>query len=151
MITRHTKPIVHTEYSIQKLLIHRFMNGACYLVPNLYYRLGEMDLFLLRRSGYAEEFEIKLSTSDLKADAKKLGKHAWLLSTFNEGTSRKTCHREGTSKKTCPTFLKRQAANLSYICLSRSRKSEAMSSTGVPKPKDKRYVPSGSMTKIRAV
>jgi hypothetical protein len=37
--------------------------------------LGEMDVFCLRRSGYAEEFEIKISTSDLKADAKKVRKH----------------------------------------------------------------------------
>lgn len=86
MITRHVEPVVHTEYSIQKLLIHKYRGNTQYLVPNMYYQLGEMDLFMLRRSGYAEEFEIKISTSDLKADAKKLGKHSWLQSMFKDRT-----------------------------------------------------------------
>lgn len=67
----------HTEFSIQKILIRHFMSGAKYMVPNMYYTLGEMDMFLLRRSGYAEEFEIKISTSDLRADFKKRRKHQW--------------------------------------------------------------------------
>lgn len=65
----------YTEHSIQKLLVHQFIAGAKYMVPNMYCTLGEMDMFLLRRSGYAEEFEIKLSTADLRADFKKRRKH----------------------------------------------------------------------------
>jgi len=44
--------------------------------------LGEMDMFLLRRSGYAEEFEIKVSTSDLRADFKKVCKHRWMKDSY---------------------------------------------------------------------
>jgi len=75
----------HTEFSIQKILVQNFMSGAAYMVPNMYYDLGEMDMFLLRRSGYAEEFEIKISTSDLRADHKKQAKHSWLNHTYNTG------------------------------------------------------------------
>lgn len=75
----------HTEYSIQKLLVRNFMSGAKYMVPNMYYDLGEMDMFLLRRSGYAEEFEIKISTSDLRADSKKRSKHSWLAHAYCTG------------------------------------------------------------------
>ena len=70
--------VVHTEFSIQKILVRHFMSGAKYMVPNMYCTLGEMDMFLLRQSGYAEEFEIKCSTSDLRADFKKRRKHQWL-------------------------------------------------------------------------
>lgn len=76
---------VHTEFSIQKLLVQQFMSGAKYMVPNMCYNLGEMDMFLLRRSGYAEEFEIKCSTSDLRADFRKKKKHSWLLYNYNTG------------------------------------------------------------------
>jgi hypothetical protein len=44
------------------------------IVPNISYGLGfhyELDLLVVTKSGYADEIEIKISKSDLKADAKK--------------------------------------------------------------------------------
>jgi hypothetical protein len=73
-----------TEFSIQKILVRHYMSGAKYMVPNMYYGLGEMDMFLLRRSGYVEEFEIKCSTSDLRADFKKR-KHSHFAQVYCTG------------------------------------------------------------------
>ena len=69
------KPVVHTEQTIQRMLVFRYYSGCEYLIPNLHYRLGEADLLIIRRSGYTEEFEIKITTSDFRADAKKHMKH----------------------------------------------------------------------------
>ncbi len=77
-ILRNQEPVIHTEHTIQRLLVFRFHSGCNYLVPNIYYRLGEADLLIVRRSGYVEEFEIKITTSDLQADVKKQMKHAVL-------------------------------------------------------------------------
>lgn len=43
------------------------------VAPNIYldWEFNEMDLFALRRSGYVDEIEIKLSKSDFLADFKK--------------------------------------------------------------------------------
>ena len=69
------KPVVYTEHTIQQLLVLYFYSGCKYLVPNIRYRLGEADLLIVRRSGYVEEFEIKITTSDFRADTKKYMKH----------------------------------------------------------------------------
>lgn len=69
------KPVVHTEHTIQRLLVHYYYSGCKYLVPNIRYSLGEADLLIIRRSGYVEEFEIKITTSDFRADSKKYMKH----------------------------------------------------------------------------
>lgn len=50
------------------------------IVPNCYINFGtsadhECDLIVIKRSGYAEEIEIKMSKSDLKADFKKKHGH----------------------------------------------------------------------------
>lgn len=50
------------------------------IVPNCYINYGtsadhECDLIIIKRSGYAEEIEIKMSKSDLKADFKKKHEH----------------------------------------------------------------------------
>jgi len=50
------------------------------IVPNFYINFGtsadhECDLIIIKRSGYAEEIEIKMSKSDLKADFKKKHGH----------------------------------------------------------------------------
>lgn len=47
------------------------------IVPNVSYGLNlhECDLLVLSKSGYATEIEIKVSHSDLKADAKKWHEH----------------------------------------------------------------------------
>lgn len=76
------KPVVHTEHTIQRLLVHHYYSGCKYLIPNLHYQLGEADLLIVRRSGYTEEFEIKTSTSDFRADVKKYMKHNAFLHCF---------------------------------------------------------------------
>ena len=50
------------------------------IVPNCYINFGtsadhECDLIIIKRSGYAEEIEIKMSKADLKADFKKKHGH----------------------------------------------------------------------------
>ena len=50
------------------------------IVPNCYINFGtsadhEFDLIIIKRSGYAEEIEIKMSKADLKADFKKKHGH----------------------------------------------------------------------------
>ena len=82
------KPVVHTEHTIQRLLVHRYYSGCKYLIPNLYYQLGEADLLIIRRSEYSEEFEIKITTSDLRADLRKVRKHQYLLMRFNSNHAR---------------------------------------------------------------
>ena len=54
------------------------------LAPNVYIKTNEMDLFGLRKSGFVDEIEIKLSRSDFLADFKKTthakdpnGKYSW--------------------------------------------------------------------------
>lgn len=74
--------IVETEYSIQRRLVLHHHKQAKYMVHNMCYALGEMDMFMLRRSGYAEEFEIKCSTSDLHADANKVRKFQTLTNAY---------------------------------------------------------------------
>lgn len=73
---------VETEYSIQRRLVKKYANQAVYMVHNMCYQLGEMDMFLLRRTGYSEEFEIKISTADLNHDKKKVRKFNTLQNAF---------------------------------------------------------------------
>ncbi|MCK5611374.1 hypothetical protein KAR91_56410 [Candidatus Pacearchaeota archaeon] len=81
-IWQQQKSVIHSEQTIQRLLVHRFYSNCKYLVPNIHYQLGEADLLIVRRSGYAEEFEIKISTSDLRADLKKQRKHQQMALRF---------------------------------------------------------------------
>ena len=67
--------VQYSEHLIQRAIISNFRNGCRFMVPNLQNRYGEMDMLIVRRSGYAEEFEVKISTSDFRADAKKELKH----------------------------------------------------------------------------
>ena len=59
---------------IEFALAQHFGWRANIVVPNVFWGLGfrhELDLMVLRPSGWATEIEIKTSLSDLKADAKK--------------------------------------------------------------------------------
>ena len=76
--------VVETEYSIQRKLVLHYHKQAKYMVHNMCYALGEMDMFMLRRSGYAEEFEIKCSTSDLRADKNKVRKFRCLTRAYKD-------------------------------------------------------------------
>jgi Holliday junction resolvase-like predicted endonuclease len=67
-----------TEKSIQRNLIFYLMRkGFRCFAPNISIRFGEADLLGVRTSGYAEEFEIKVSRSDYMADKRKKCKHLY--------------------------------------------------------------------------
>lgn len=58
----------------------------CIIVPNISWgvNLHECDLLVVRKSGYGIEVEIKVSKSDLKADAKKGHQHTDRLDRLSE-------------------------------------------------------------------
>jgi len=67
-----------TEKRMQLYLIHHLLRkGFCLCAPNISLRFGEADLLGVRNSGYAEEFEIKISRSDYLADSRKVIKHTY--------------------------------------------------------------------------
>lgn len=74
---------VETEYSIQRRLVLKYNKQVKYMVHNMCYALGEMDMFMLRRSGYTEEFEIKVTTADLRADRNKVRKFRTLTNAYS--------------------------------------------------------------------
>lgn len=71
----------YTEKSIQSIFFDNFVrdNRAHpkfrFCCPNITTSGGEADLIAVRPSGFVEEFEIKISRSDFKHDAKKRWKH----------------------------------------------------------------------------
>jgi hypothetical protein len=66
-----------TCLEIECLLARRFDVRSDIIVPNVSHgaSVHECDLLVVNKSGYATEFEIKVSKSDLKKDAKKAHKH----------------------------------------------------------------------------
>lgn len=74
----------HTERTIQRIIWFRWA-GEKYVVPNIQLRWGEADILLVRRSGYAEEFEIKVTKADFLADVQKTAKHEHLRQSFEAG------------------------------------------------------------------
>jgi Holliday junction resolvase-like predicted endonuclease len=65
-----------TEFEIQRRIIKPLMlDGFRCFAPNLMIGFGEADFLGLRGSGFAEEFEIKITQSDFRRDAKKITKH----------------------------------------------------------------------------
>jgi len=61
-----------TAKDIQHALFAKFGNSSRLMIPNYTpENWFECDLFRVTKAGYAEEFEIKLSVADFKADAKK--------------------------------------------------------------------------------
>ena len=66
-----------TEKRIQFAIYYNWL-GVVYMVPNIHLFLGEADMFLVRPSGYAEEFEVKCTLADYNADFKKCRKHSKL-------------------------------------------------------------------------
>ena len=70
-----------TEFTIQNALYRRlrFDKGIIHIFPNMAsITMYEADLLAVTRSGYAHEYEIKLSLSDFRADKKKREKHCSL-------------------------------------------------------------------------
>jgi hypothetical protein len=90
-IFKKLEPVKHTEYNIQRMISRRWLNQAKYLMPNLHYAHSrvEADMLLVRRgSGYTEEFEIKLTTADFKADSNKIFKHNMFSRLFKGGDTK---------------------------------------------------------------
>lgn len=75
-----------TEYEIQnELFRHLRCSQYKMIVPNIDCITGfEADLLCVTRAGYAEEYEIKLTLSDFRADLKKRAKHASLSGAVKE-------------------------------------------------------------------
>ena len=66
------EPTKLSERLIQKKLYHRLFGNRLVLpnfTPNGWF---ECDIWVLTKSGYGREYEIKLTVSDFKADAKKM-------------------------------------------------------------------------------
>ena len=73
-----------TEKTVQNAL-YRYLqrSGVWPIFPNMDCLTGyEADILTITRSGYAHEYEIKLSLSDFKAYQKKRHKHASLKDEF---------------------------------------------------------------------
>lgn len=101
---------VLTEYNIQNHLFHR-MSGVAAMVPN-YTPPGwwECDLAVVTRASFFVEYEIKLTLSDLRADAKKsdevlrsfrrptTGKKKWVRLNRNKHTSLMCGDHRGPSR-----------------------------------------------------
>jgi hypothetical protein len=63
---------------IESAVARYFDPRRCTIVPNVWWGLDlnhECDLFVLTRSGYAYEVEIKVSRADLRADLEKRHRH----------------------------------------------------------------------------
>ncbi|MEM9236788.1 MAG: hypothetical protein AAGB14_08420 [Verrucomicrobiota bacterium] len=61
-----------TEKKIQRALFALYGDSSALMIPNYTPRhWWECDMYRVTKAGYGEEFEIKLSVSDFKADAKK--------------------------------------------------------------------------------
>lgn len=71
MAYRKTADKMITETHIQRKLYTHLQNSSQLLCPNVYIGRWEADLLQVTKSGYLREFEIKISRSDLKNDAKK--------------------------------------------------------------------------------
>lgn len=62
------------SFDIEIAVVRHFNPRMNVIVPNVYWGLGfnyELDLLILRESGFCVEVEIKTSLSDVKADLKK--------------------------------------------------------------------------------
>lgn len=76
--------IMEQEFKFSEEYIQRKLNSFFaestkkYVVENLFVFEWESDKLIITRSGYAYEFEVKISKSDFKADFKKEDKHTIL-------------------------------------------------------------------------
>lgn len=70
-----------SEKQIQLAFFLAKGNGFRLICPNIRLRFGEADLITVSPSGYLEEFEIKVSRGDFKADLKKERKHYFFHNT----------------------------------------------------------------------
>jgi len=88
----------HTEQSIQVALQRELdRRGHQYILPNVMMDWGEADLISVTKAGYLQEWEIKVSKSDFRADFKKgkhrslcISQHDWLAQDVREPGGRCT-------------------------------------------------------------
>ena len=81
------------EAMIQKALYqYREQNGHKISIPNVYCAWGEVDFLSISRSGYCYEHEIKVSTSDFRADKKKKRKHGNISALHSKSRSLPAIH-----------------------------------------------------------
>jgi len=74
-----------TESELQSKFYYSLCQRYQMVCPNIFMGMYEMDIFALRKSGFLDEIEIKLSVADYKADFKKranrfLSKHEAIAS-----------------------------------------------------------------------
>lgn len=63
----------HSEKSVQKMLWAYMNKKYEMMIPNCFTQFdNEADVLAFRKSGFVDEFEIKLSKADFKNDAKKI-------------------------------------------------------------------------------
>jgi len=66
------------EFIIQNALYHHVLSKQHnFIIPNIYLGSSEADLISVTKAGYINEYEIKITRSDFKADFKK-SKHSFL-------------------------------------------------------------------------
>lgn len=87
-----------TTKEIQAAICKAEINKGNFVAENFnYFFAGELDVISLAKSGYASEFEVKVSRNDFKADAKK-SKWQWYENTMLQ-----------KAKAYCPNYF-------SYVC-----------------------------------
>ncbi len=67
-----------TEKVIIDRLIATYLPNVSFWNNNFYFYDWESDFWILSKTGYATEFEIKITVSDFKADFKKKNRHSIL-------------------------------------------------------------------------
>lgn len=69
-----------TEKDIQYALYNYRLSISIFpiMIPNVYHYYWESDLLYISKAKYVTEYEIKISYSDFKADARKVTKHQFL-------------------------------------------------------------------------
>ena len=61
----------NTEGTLQAALFYRWGMGREFSMPNYTYFCNESDFLTVTKNGYVDEYEIKISRSDYRADQKK--------------------------------------------------------------------------------
>jgi hypothetical protein len=102
-----------TEKDLQATFYYCNQKRFELIAPNVYsdWSMGEMDLLCIRPSGYVDEIEIKLTSSDFKADFKKTvmleGGPAYPGATWNKHikTNKHECVEKGLTYSNRFSFL----------------------------------------------
>jgi len=99
------KPAAISESVIQMRMFRwLYKKGHRWIVPNFTaFYTGEMDVCSVMKSGMVNEYEIKISRSDFKADLKKESKHPIFQKLLN-----------GTNNETFPTYSGKSTITYHY-------------------------------------